>query len=221
MTTTPAPSYGSSPLTGTTVGPFPTGFKYEAAADLRVWLELDGVRQGDLTLTTHYAVSGANPSADGGAITLSGDLVPASGWSAYVNPRLVWRRKTIKRQALALPDTEGHKPRETERALDKLMRTAEEHSDLQALALSVPVGEPGQQLPAADVRLNRLYVGGGAGEPLKLLEGSEQVVTLNAAGEVVPMDLVHVFSAIGSDLFDDGQWEPSDNPSSNDDGVWG
>jgi hypothetical protein len=127
----------------------------------------------------------------------------------------------VKRQALALPDAEGHKPRATEQVLDKVMRAAEEQADQQALALTVPAGEDGQQLPTVSRRQGRMFVGGAAGEALTLLEGSEQVVTLDADGRAVPMALVHVFGAIGTDLFDDGSWQPTDDPSANDDGAWG
>jgi hypothetical protein len=74
MTTTPAPSIAASLLTGTSTGPFPTGFKYNAAEDVRVWLELAGVRQADLTLTAHYTLTGATPLVDGGTVTLDAAL---------------------------------------------------------------------------------------------------------------------------------------------------
>lgn len=163
MTTTPAPSIGASLLTGSTVGPFATGFKYNAATDVRVWLELAGVRQPDLTLTTDYTLTGANPTVDGGTITLAAGVVPAGGWDEAAGDRVVWARRTVKRQALALPDSEGHKPRATEAVLDKLVRMAEEGADQTALAVAAPAGEAGIQLQPTATREGGLarFVDGG------------------------------------------------------------
>ena len=147
MTTMPAPSIAATLLTGTATGPFPTGFKYNAAEDVRVWLELAGIRQPDLTLTTDYTLTGATPLVDGGTVTLDAGLVPEGGWDEDAGDRVVIARRTVKRQALALPDTEGHKPRSTEAALDKLMRVGEEQAEVLDRTLSVPAGEEGLQLP--------------------------------------------------------------------------
>lgn len=156
MTTTPAPSIAASLLTGTSTGPFPTGFEYNAAEDVRVWLELAGVRQADLTLTTHYTLTGATPLVDGGTVTLQAGVVPEDGWDEDAGDRIVISRRTVKRQALALPDTEGHKPRSTEAALDKLMRAAEEHADGLELAVKAPAGETGPHLQPQAARDGRL-----------------------------------------------------------------
>lgn len=219
MTTTPAPSIAASPLTGTSTGPFPTGFKYATSADVRVYLELAGERQPDLTAGSDYTLTGATPLVDGGTVTLSGAIVPDGGWAS--GDRVVIRRRTVKSQALALPNSEGHKPKATEAALDKQMRALEEQDDHLALALTVPAGETGMTLPPAGVRAGRLFVGGASGAALTMLEGAEEVVVLNAAGQAVTMPLTALFAEIGTTMIDDGDWAASDNPASNDDGVWG
>ena len=156
MTTTPAPSIAASLLTGTSTGPFPTGFKYNAAEDVRVWLELAGVQQPDLTVTTDYTLTGATPLVDGGTVTLQAGVVPEDGWDEDAGDRIVIARRTAKRQALALPDTEGHKPRSTEAVLDKLMRIGEEQADQIDLTVRAPAGEAGPTLPPLSVRDGRL-----------------------------------------------------------------
>lgn len=152
MTTTPAPSIAASPLSGLSTGPFPTGFKYGAAEDVHVWIELAGVRQPDLTQGSDYTLTGATPLVDGGTVTLDASVVPAEGWDEAAGDRVVIERRTYKSQALALPNSEGHKPKATEAALDKLMRTSEEAADGLSRAVTVPAGEPGFQLPNAASR---------------------------------------------------------------------
>lgn len=156
MTTTPAPSIAASPLTGTATGPFPTGFKYGAAAEVRVYLELAGVRQPDLTLDTDYTVTGATPLVDGGTVTLDASVVPADGWDEEAGDRVVILRRTVKSQALALPNAEGHKPKATEAVLDKLMRAAEEGADQLERAATTPAGEAGVQFPPKAKRRAKL-----------------------------------------------------------------
>lgn len=147
MTTTPAPSISVSPLSGTATGPFPTGWKYGAAEDVRVYLELAGVRGAELTQGSDYTVTGATPLVDGGTVTLSASVVPPGGWDEEAGDRVVIFRRTVKRQGLALPDAEGHKPRQTEQALDKLTRAAEEAGDGLSRAVQVRPGETPPQLP--------------------------------------------------------------------------
>lgn len=156
MTTTPAPSIAASLLTGTATGPFPTGFKYGAAGDVRVWLELAGVRQPDLTQGSDYTLTGATPKVDGGTVTLAAALVPSAGWDEAAGDRVVIARRTVKSQSLALPDSEGHKPAATEAALDKLMRAAEEAADGLSLTVTVGPGETPPQMPPAAERQSGL-----------------------------------------------------------------
>lgn len=163
MTTTPAPSISVCLLSGTTTGPFPTGWKYNAAEDVRAYLELEGLRQPDLEAGVDYTLTGATPTVDGGTVALDAALVPADGWAE--GDRLVLYRRTAKRQALALPDTEGHKPRSTEQALDKLMRSVEETADGLDLTLKVTAGEAGFTIPAPPVRAGMLMTFDEAGDP--------------------------------------------------------
>jgi hypothetical protein len=145
MTTTPAPSITSHLLTGTSVGPFATGWKYADAADVRVWIETAGVAAPSLTAGTDYTLTGSSPLTSGGTVTLAVGVVPAGGWPA--DTRLILRRRTARRQGVALPDNEGHKPRATERALDKQMLIAEEDRDDLDRALVMPPGAAGGQVP--------------------------------------------------------------------------
>lgn len=203
MTTTPAPSISVFPLTAEAVGPFATGWKYGQPEDVHAWLELAGVRQPYLTAGADFTLTGANPTVDGGTVTLSLELVPAEGWSE--GDRLVLARRTVKRQALALPDAEGHKPRSTEQALDKLMRTAEEQSDHLDHAVRVPSGEPGIQLMPDALRDGRLpvFADGGIG----FLDTPERLVATDAEGKAYTLPLVQALNEIGLAFEDFGPLE--------------
>lgn len=217
MTTTPAPTFSVSPLTGTALGPFPTGWTYVAADDVHAYLAFDGVGQPVLSPVTDYTLTGATPQIDGGTVNLSPDLLPEGGWAAGAT--LVLFRRTVKRQALALPDTEGHKPRSTEKALDRAMLIDEEQADDLARGLAVPHGEDGITLLPAVQRDGFLpqFADGG----LTKFSEPEKVVTTDADGRVIGLSVINLMQTIGVDIIDDGQWSPDDNPSLNDDGVWG
>lgn len=147
MTTTPSPTITLPELTGSSVGPFATGWKYDQPEDVRVYLEIDGVAQADLIAGTDFTLTGANPPVTGGSVLLSPTVIPGGVWDTDRH-RLILRRRTPRRQSTALPDVEGHKPRATEKALDRAMRIAEEISDEAALALKVAAGDSPGQLPA-------------------------------------------------------------------------
>lgn len=148
MTTTPTPSISVYPLAGTTTGPFATGWTYAETDDVWVYVTENDVQGGDLVDGVDYDLTSTDPQSDGGQVMLAGDLVPVGGWTAA--HQLIVRRWTARRQGIALPDTEGHKPRATERGLDRAMRIAEELSDDLDLAVKVA---PGETPPtAADIR---------------------------------------------------------------------
>lgn len=163
MATTPAPSQTVFLPTGTAAGPFATGWNYNAAEDVAAYLELAGVRQPDLTQGVDFTVTGATPSVNGGSVTLDPSVVPEDEWAE--GDRLVLYRRTVKRQSLQLPDTEGHKPQATERALDRLMRSAEEGADALADTLRTPVGEGGLTLHPAAARAGKLLAFDDSGKP--------------------------------------------------------
>lgn len=144
MTTTPSPSINVIVPTGTAVGPWTTGWTYSTADDVWIYIETDGEPGPDLIDGVDYTLTGATPEVNGGSVTLAGPTVPEGGWTA--SHRIILRRWTVRRQGVALPDTEGHKPRATEKALDRAMRIAEEVSD--DLDLTVKVA-PGQTPPSA------------------------------------------------------------------------
>lgn len=143
---TPAPSINVITPSGGSVGPWPTGWTYEDPGDVWVYVLTDDVQGPDLELGADFTLSGANPKVDGGSVTLDAGAIPAGGWDADRH-RLVIRRWTARRQGTALPDTEGHKPRATEAALDRAMRIAQENSDDLDLAVKAP---PGVTPPTAD-----------------------------------------------------------------------
>ena len=154
MVTTPAPSFTTHDLTGQDAPSVPTGFRYFAPEDVVVLLTQDGVSGAPLTPNVDYTLTGADPAANGGTVTLAPARVPPGGWPP--NSRLVVRRRTVRRQGTALPDYEGHKPRATERALDRQMRIAEEDADDVARAVVAPFGERGVELPPQATRANRV-----------------------------------------------------------------
>ncbi|WP_312599295.1 hypothetical protein [Brevundimonas sp.] len=148
MTTTPTPTITVLTPTGDETGPFSTVWPYVSPDDVWVFIETGGVPGPDLVENVDYTLTSAGPEATGGEVTLTPAAVPAGGWVAD-GPgatRLILRRWTARRQSTALPDAEGHKPRATERALDRAMRIAEEISDEQDLAIKVA---PGQTPPTA------------------------------------------------------------------------
>lgn len=153
MTTTPAPSFNVVLPSGSAAGPWPTGFKYGAAEDVRVGIEAGGVTAW-LTAGSGYTLTGATPTVDGGQVTLAPGSVPAGGWGAGgVTRRVIIQRRTVRRQGLALPDAEGHKPRATEAALDKSMRLHEEAATTLERSVTTPLGDPGLELPPLAERL--------------------------------------------------------------------
>jgi hypothetical protein len=178
MTTTPAPSLTTTGLTGTTVGPFATGWKYAEAADVRVSLILDGVEGDRLTLDDDYTLTASAPLTSGGTVTLSSAVLPAAGWPSGAT--LVLRRRTARRQATAFPDTEGHKPRSTEVALDKAMRIAQEDRDDLDRAMVSPPGETGLKLPIAADRAGRFLTFDDDGLP-RVVERPEDFTVLDKA----------------------------------------
>ncbi|WP_303713590.1 hypothetical protein [Brevundimonas naejangsanensis] len=145
MTTTPTPTITLYDLTGVAVGPFATGWTYENPGDVVVQVARGGV-VGSPLASSDYVLTSDNPASNGGTVTLSAHLSGATGWPD--RSRIILRRRTVRRQAIALPDTEGHKPRATERALDRQMRIAEEDRDALGLALSVQPGDAPGVLPA-------------------------------------------------------------------------
>ncbi|WP_436355682.1 hypothetical protein [Brevundimonas sp. CEF1] len=139
MTTTPSPSINVIVPTGMSTGPWTTGWTYASSDDVWIYIETDGVAGPDLVLDADFTLTAANPQENGGAVTLMPGALPAGGWVAGKH-RLILRRWTGRRQSVALPDAEGHKPRATELALDRQMRIAEELSDELDLAVVVPPG---------------------------------------------------------------------------------
>lgn len=156
MTTTPTPSINVIVPTGTAVGPWTTGWTYSTADDVWMYIETDGAPGPDLIDGVDYTLTGATPEVNGGSVTLAAPTVPEGGWTEA--HRVILRRWTVRRQGVALPDTEGHKPRATERALDRAMRIAEEVSDDLDLAIKIaPGGDPvsaGEVLAAGQLALD-------------------------------------------------------------------
>lgn len=196
MTTTPAPSYNTHPLIGGALGPFPTGWKYADAAEVHAQLDILGHISS--LGAADFSVTGADPLASGGTVTLSSALPPSGGWPE--GSRLILRRRTPRRQGVALPDTEGHKPRITERALDHAMRIAQEDQDDLGRTVRTPVGETGLDLPPASRRGGRL-------------------LAFDDAGGLNLIDAVAVLSTVGV-FADDGAWGDAPDPLTHDDGPF-
>ena len=156
MTTTPAPSIATYDLLASGVGPFATSWVYADAADVTAALSLPAAPLVPLAQGVDYTLTATAPLLSGGSVTLSASRVPVDGWPT--GARLILRRRTVRRQATALPDTEGHKPRATERALDRQMRIAQEDADDMARALLLPVGQTGGDLPWSPGDGERLLV---------------------------------------------------------------
>lgn len=142
MTIAPAPSISVITPSGTATGPWNTDWTFVENSDVRVYIETGGEAGSDLVEGVDYTLAAPNPQSAGGAITLFPSAVPVGGWvtSGANATRLIFRRRTARRQATALPDIEGHKPRATEQALDRAMRIAQEITDEQALTVKVPPG---------------------------------------------------------------------------------
>ena len=144
MTTTPAPSITSHALTGTVLGPFPTQWRFSEPADGTVLLSLP---TGQTPLSPpDYVLTAVAPLVGGGTVMLSPALLPSGGWP--VEAELILMRRTARRQGVALPDTEGHKPRATEAALDRAMRIAEEDRDDLSRTWRAAPGDLGLETPS-------------------------------------------------------------------------
>lgn len=197
MTTTPAPTINVLVPEGTATGPWPTGWTYADPDDVWVYIETGGEPGPDLVLDVDYTLSGSNPRENGGEVTLSPAAVPVGGWrpDGQDRTRLIVRRWTSRRQGVALPDAEGHKPRATEMALDRAMRIAEELSDQQDLAVVVPPG--GVPPTAADLEA-AAQAGALAAEAAAVAQqAADQVFdkanrTLNNASRQRDVDLAEV-----------------------------
>lgn len=171
MTIAPSPSINVILPTGTAVGPWPTGFTYSAPGDVRVLLETSGAA-ATLVEGTDYVLTGTDPRQNGGDVTLLAGALPSAGWTSA--HRLIIVRRTQRRQGLALPDAEGHKPRATERSLDHVMRIAQEDRDDLDRAIMTPFGEAGLELPPRAVRAGRTKViGSNPDGELTLMDGRE------------------------------------------------
>ena len=144
MTTTPIPSITTWPLTASEVGPFATSWRYGEPDDVSVVLIVGGIEGAALTRGVDYTLTASAPLVSGGTVTLSVALVPPGGW---IDAKVALKRRTTLRQSLALPDTEGHKPRATEAAFDKAMRIAQELADDQQQALRAAAGDALAALP--------------------------------------------------------------------------
>ncbi len=156
MTIAPSPSINVILPTGTALGPWPTGFTYADPADVQVSLETGGVAAGALIEGIDYTLAATDPRQNGGEVTLFARVLPSGGWTS--EHRLIIRRRTLRRQGLALPDAEGHKPRATERSLDHAMRIAQEDRDDLDRAVTVAPGEEGYVLPRRQARVGRTSV---------------------------------------------------------------
>lgn len=137
MTTTPQPSFDVISPVGTSVGPWVIPFSFADRDDVWLYVLTNGVAGPDLIEDVDYTLTAPDP-ANGGVFELSSAVVPPGGWTEA--HKLVVRRFTARRQGVALPDVEGHKPRATELALDRAMRIAQEVSDELDLALKVQPG---------------------------------------------------------------------------------
>ncbi len=175
MTTTPSPTINVLVPEGTAIGPWPTGWTYADPDDVWIYIETGGEPGPDLVLDVDYTLTGSNPRENGGEVNLSPAAVPVGGWrpEGQDRTRLIVRRWTSRRQGVALPDAEGHKPRATEMALDRAMRIAEELSDQQDLAVVVPPG--GVPPTAADLE---------AAAQAGALAAAAAAVAQQAAGQV-------------------------------------
>jgi hypothetical protein len=216
MTIAPSPSFSTHELTASVLGPFATGWTYGAAEDVQAHILLAGVRQPNLTQPGQFTLTSANPTTDGGSVTLAETELPEGGWPD--GSVLVLTRRTPRRQGLALPDVEGHKPRQTEAALDRQTRMHQEAQDGLDRALSVPVGEAGIELPPQAVRDGKLLAPSGAG--MAVLDTPERLVVTLADGTLGLMPLVSALNEIGVEFVDYGLWTPGDAGFSQDYGAW-
>jgi len=162
MTTTAAPSISTFTLTGTATGPFPTGWTYADPADVVATVLVEGREGPALSPVSDYLLTASDPLTGGGTVNLYGAAVPVGGWTA--GSVLVLARRTARRQSLALPDTQGFKPRAMERALDRLTRIAEEDRDILGRSLLLPQGETAAALPSLDARKGRFFAWDAGGQ---------------------------------------------------------
>lgn len=171
MTTSPATPVTTYELSGTAAGPFATSWPYATPTEVVALIQTGGVDGAPLTQGVAYTLTATDPLINGGTVTLAAGHVPVGGWPAA--SRLVLRRQTPRQQVVALPDTQGHRPKATEGALDRAMRIAQEQDEVAARAIRAPTGETGLTLPPAAQRADRLAGFDGDGR----LVGSARTLT--------------------------------------------
>lgn len=178
---------------------FLIGFDLPSTAELRV-----DVSRVTLEYEVGYAVVGSNvvfaaPPADAAPI-----------WFRRVSPI---------GQSKEFPTQPTMKPLAVEAALNERARVDQELGAQMVRSLAVPIGEAGITILAKADREGFLpqFADGG----LTRFDEAEKVVTTDADGRVIGLSVINLMQTIGVDIIDDGQWSPDDNPSLNDDGVWG
>ncbi len=193
MTVAPAVTTTVYTLTGSTLGPFNTGFGYEQDSDLAVLLDLANAAPiATLDSDADYGISDDAPTVtNGGTITLSSSLLPSGGWPT--GARLIIQRGTQTGQPSAFGEQSGFSPATSEQALDHLARQIEDLSAGVAGAISLGPGEAPAPLGTPSQRANAV-VGFDAEGDLALLTSSDFKGDPGAPGGFA----VGVTSAIGA-----------------------
>lgn len=130
---------------------FDTGWTFEAAAEVVVSVEIDGVAtvqaQGE-----DYTVGAGDWLTDGADVTFLPGHRPPSG------ARVIRQRRTAKRQDEPFGDQETFRPLQSEAAFDRLTRQTQDMSAVLDRSLTFPVGEQGLTLARAADRAGTLFV---------------------------------------------------------------
>ena len=187
---------------------FPADFPLIKGEGLRFRIERAGVSE----VLTPPAVGAVNPTHDGFIGRLAVGARAGDRCWLFSELPAARLRKHVPNGAIRSPTLEGD-------AEEFQAQLQESRRDI-GRTLRAPAGETPPDLPAEARRRSRLPVFDAAGA-LSVMTGAEEVVALDAASRPYALPINRLLTEIGTDLFDDGTWLASDDPLSNDDGVWG
>lgn len=187
---------------------FPADFPLIKGEGLRFRIERAGVS----TVLSGPAVRAIDAVHDGFTCRLA--VAAQAGDRCWLYSELppARMRKHVPNGAIRSPTLEGD-------AEEFQAQLQESRRDI-GRTLRAPAGETPPDLPTEALRRSRLPVFDAAGA-VSVMTGAEEVVALDAASRPYTLPITRLLTEIGTDLFDDGAWLPSDDPLSNDDGVWG
>ncbi len=136
---------------------FATVWTFEAAAEVRVIVEVAGVQTVQVQ-GVDYDVAAGTWLTDGANCVFRAGRLPPNG------ARVIRQRVTPAQQVEPFGDNEKFRPLQSEKAYDRLTRQVQEERAKTARAVTLPFGEPGLTLPRVAARADGVAIFDDAGE---------------------------------------------------------